>query len=550
MLKNVKEIAEGDVLAQDVHNDGILIARAGTVVTPAIKERLKKWNVGQVHISEDPSCAVHAPEQPKPLKVLFYETLKRIASEKRYGFSLQKAQTLQMLEKQFTTLMSDKIVADKMFALKAWDAYSFDHSVDVFILGSLLGQTTGVRNWGEFSAGCLLHDVGKENIPQDILTKPGKLTNEEFRVMTKHTIFGYKWFTKKAKKYKKLAELARSHHERLDGSGYPRGLSAQELNHELRMLAIVDVYSALTLKRPYRDPLSAPRALEILFRDQEKFDSRLLKMFANLLSIYPAGAHVSLTDGREATVIYINEYLPTLPRLKCAETGETMQIPNDLSLAICDIHHWNGDYGEIGLPENNWNQFLDALAAGDRRQAADYFSLLADSRRVEDIYENVLGKAVTQLEEKSEKSTITMSEFSQALGLSRELLYTTLQKNTLIQEAKGKIVLCPTNVHDHVFPLEIAAAILTANHWRVHLLEFPVPADDLVTFLTLYEVKKVAFYVSSATDCERLHQTIVYLKKNLPALQITAAGPGVNAPLPQADATSKHFLQALKEKVL
>jgi putative two-component system response regulator len=128
-----------------------------------------------------------------------------------------------------------------------------------------------------------LHDVGKIGIPDAILLKPGKLTDEEFTQMKEHAMFGFRILSdSKAALLQTGAIIARSHHERYDGNGYPDGISGEEIAIEARIAAVADVFDALTSKRVYKDPMPTDRAATILRQDSGKhFDPRLVDIFLN-----------------------------------------------------------------------------------------------------------------------------------------------------------------------------------------------------------------------------------------------------------------------------
>lgn len=126
-----------------------------------------------------------------------------------------------------------------------------------------------------------LHDVGKIGIPDAILLKPGKLTTQEFALMKEHALFGFRILSdSKATLLQIGAIIARSHHERYDGNGYPDGIGGEEIAIEARIAAVADVFDALTSKRVYKEPMSIEQAIGILQEDRGKhFDPRLVDIF-------------------------------------------------------------------------------------------------------------------------------------------------------------------------------------------------------------------------------------------------------------------------------
>lgn len=186
----------------------------------------------------------------------------------------------------FKNMLNDPTIYKLMDELKEWDEYSYHHSVDVFELGVLLAEEVGIANIKKFGMGCLLHDIGKKYIPQKILQKKGKLTPEEFDLMQDHTILGYHHLREEGFD-RKTAKLAMSHHERLNGTGYPHGLTSNQIDKECATLMVVDVFSAVTSERPYRSRLTDQEGVDLLWNERAKFEETILFSFFKLLEKYP-----------------------------------------------------------------------------------------------------------------------------------------------------------------------------------------------------------------------------------------------------------------------
>ncbi|MDC3412328.1 HD domain-containing protein [Aquibacillus sp. 3ASR75-11] len=220
------------------------------------------------------------------IEELFFQNLAVVGREHRYGQLLQNNETIALLKNIYIHVHQAYGFHSMTEQLKNWDSYAYIHSFDVFVLGTLLAKKHAANNLIECAAGYLFHDIGKLMISQEILHKNGKLTFQEFDSIKRHTLEGASILDDYG--LTSLAPFARSHHERLDGSGYPDRHTSEAINLELRILMIVDVYSALTLKRPYKDEIPAHEALQILIRDAGKFDSFILSSFIHSLNIYHA----------------------------------------------------------------------------------------------------------------------------------------------------------------------------------------------------------------------------------------------------------------------
>ncbi len=162
------------------------------------------------------------------------------------------------------------------------DIYTRGHSEHVAIYARAIAQALGFNENEQemfYNAG-LLHDIGKIGIPDNILLKPGKLTPHEYEIMKLHPLFSYE-IVKNIPKFRELAKCIRQHHERMDGSGYPDGLKANQIKTGARILAIADVFDALTTTRPYRDRLKPEEAIEEL--KKEALDREMVKKVSDVL---------------------------------------------------------------------------------------------------------------------------------------------------------------------------------------------------------------------------------------------------------------------------
>jgi len=166
------------------------------------------------------------------------------------------------------------------------DNYSYAHSLGTATLLLLFGYTIGLKepDLSLLGSGGLLHDVGKMSIPHEVLNKPGKLTEEEFKVMKSHVPLSLEYLNKCPDIPKNVIVIAAQHHEKLDGTGYPLGLKGGELNELARMASIVDVFGALTDRRIYKPPMEAELALKIMTEEMAtKLDQQLLLLFRAML---------------------------------------------------------------------------------------------------------------------------------------------------------------------------------------------------------------------------------------------------------------------------
>jgi len=222
-------------------------------------------------------------------------------------------------------------------ALKNYDNYTFTHMVNVSIL--TMGQARGLGIEGgllrEFGLAALMHDIGKVKTPNEVLNKPGKLTDEEFEILKRHTVDGAE-ILKNTPEIPALGPVvAFEHHLRSDGTGYPVGTIRPQLNLATTLCGIADVYDAMRSQRVYQAAHPTDRILAVLQRnDGKQFDQRLVKRFVQLVGIYPAGNLVRLDTGEIAVVLKAYAPDPYRPRVKVLTraNGQKLEHPYDVSL--------------------------------------------------------------------------------------------------------------------------------------------------------------------------------------------------------------------------
>ncbi|MBC7324210.1 MAG: HD-GYP domain-containing protein, partial [Moorella sp. (in: Bacteria)] len=189
--------------------------------------------------------------------------------------------------------------------LKDLDPYSSRHSLNVIVLATLLGSKFGLsqKELQIIGVGAMLHDVGKLEIPPEILLKPGKLTAEEFSVIQRHPQAGYERLEGVVSEA--VRRVARDHHERCNGSGYPRGSLKEDISLAARCVAIADVYDAVTTDRCYRPRYLPHEGMELLMVESTmgNLDMELVRVFLQAIASYPVGTTVRLTTGEIARVI-------------------------------------------------------------------------------------------------------------------------------------------------------------------------------------------------------------------------------------------------------
>jgi len=228
----------------------------------------------------------------------------------RIGAAVEIGRMEQLTESMIDSIFLNQSAMLPLTALKRHDTYTFEHSVSACALMIAFARRLGMSRQiiRDLALGALMHDVGKAKIPDSILNKPGPLTDLEFARMKQHAIYSVEILEKAGNVSSIALQIAAQHHERYDGSGYPKKLKNEGLSIYGKMASIVDVYDAISSNRVYHRGMRPSEALKKLLEWSEfHFDPKLVHSFIRAIGIYPSGSLVRLESGRLAVVRNQNE---------------------------------------------------------------------------------------------------------------------------------------------------------------------------------------------------------------------------------------------------
>lgn len=226
----------------------------------------------------------------------------------RLGKQVNLEQCEPMVDKIVETMFNCPSSVLPLAQIKSIDEYTFQHSVAVAALSVAFGRVLELPRLEikQLALGGMLHDLGKARVPLRLLNKPGKLTDEEYALMKTHVVASAELLQGIAAISEVSRNAAAQHHERYDGSGYPNRLKGDEISLHGQMLAIVDVYDAITSLRVYHKPMPPTEALRRLYEwSGSQFNPRLVQAFIKGIGIYPAGSLVRLESDRLSIVRHI-----------------------------------------------------------------------------------------------------------------------------------------------------------------------------------------------------------------------------------------------------
>ena len=184
-------------------------------------------------------------------------------------------------------ILNDKSAVKAMLGVTSYDYYTYTHCVNVSIYAVGFAAYLNLDKKDIYTIGmaAILHDIGKKDIPNEIVNKNGKLTDDEFKTMQNHPSYGVKILKALGETDKLMLDIIEQHHEKLDGSGYPYGLKDKEIHLFSQIITIADIFDALTTKRSYKDALNSYRALVIMESQMTKeLNKKLFKKFINFMN--------------------------------------------------------------------------------------------------------------------------------------------------------------------------------------------------------------------------------------------------------------------------
>lgn len=329
---DIKKLLQSGIKTLKIDTDkGLDIEQAetkpeSTETSPALKEQASKTKNFQ-----KPQKSLKAVRiQAKDIKTLAEQCITNIMSDVKLGQQVKMEQVTPVVDKMAESVLQNHNALLGLSRIRHMDTYTFEHSVNIGVLMMSFTKSRGMSAAiiHDVGVGGLLHDIGKTLTPDNILNKPGKLTDEEFKIMRHHVVDSRIILEKTDGINQNALDVAALHHEKYDGSGYPNGYKEDEISEIGQMSAIVDVYDALTADRCYHKGQDPSVVLKrMLSWGGSHFNPQLLQEFIHCVGIYPPATLVML-DNKFLAVVYENGKNLLTPRVIVflnSKTNETIE---------------------------------------------------------------------------------------------------------------------------------------------------------------------------------------------------------------------------------
>lgn len=318
---HIDEIKQGVKLAKAIFTaDGKILLASGIEIKKSYIEKLKSYNITEIYIDDEISKNIEIPDVVYEKTRQEAKTLvKTLMDNYTLSEELDIENVKEIVNKIIEELLSNENILVNLSDIRSLDDYTFSHSVNVCILSLITGIGLGYRHsrLKELGIGAILHDIGKLKIPETILKKPSQLTVEEFEEIKRHPLYGYEILKKNPHVSIISAFIALGHHERYNGSGYPLQLKGDSIHDCARIVAVADVYDALSSDRVYRSKLRPHEVYQyVISQGNCHFDQKVINGFIKHVPAYPVGTGVILNSRERGIVVKNNKHKPTRPVIR------------------------------------------------------------------------------------------------------------------------------------------------------------------------------------------------------------------------------------------
>lgn len=335
--------------AEDVfsYNNQMIVPK-GSILDDKMITRLEFYSVLAVRIADDDEEPEAAPEVSEPIPGEITETSsysQKIKNSKQFKkFEKSFLETTETFKENLRNIadtdaqidskalldsitgliaedMTGASVFDMLHNMRQYDDFTYMHSMNVSLICNVFAKWLGLPDADVdiLTLGGLLHDIGKLKIPDNIIRKPEKLSPAEYNIIKTHSLQGYNILKEKTVD-DNVRQCALMHHERCDGSGYPFGLSSDKINNYAKIVAIADVYDAMTAARVYRGPLCPFKVISIFESEGlQKYDGHYILTFLEHVATTYMNNTVRLNNGMEGDVIFMNRNQYSKPMLQCGD---------------------------------------------------------------------------------------------------------------------------------------------------------------------------------------------------------------------------------------
>lgn len=346
-LKSLEKVEVGDVLGKPVYDEKCQLLLAKDVaLTQSYIERLKKSNIQCIYIEDELSEGIEfnnvISDELKVKSISRVKTVfKEMTENKGHAYQVKSLDAIKdVIDEIMDMIYDNPSTLFCMTELMGTDMYTYNHSAEVAILSMLVAKSMKLNETfiKKIGIGAMLHDIGKMQIPGEVLNKVAPLTDEEIKLVKEHVQFGYDMLKENDYVSPLSRQIVLLHHEKLNGVGYPYGLSGDQIPIHVRIVTLCDIFNAVSSNRAYKGRLNADEALEILRAEAVyELDRDIYYHLLKVVNIYPPGTVVELSNGDLGIVVKENHEAQTRPLVQVIrdrKKAEVVDLMDYLTLFI------------------------------------------------------------------------------------------------------------------------------------------------------------------------------------------------------------------------
>lgn len=339
IIISINECRPGMKIAETIFNDyGAVIIARDTIINNSIIEKLEELGLKNIKIFSTSDIKTYEKNIINDQYNTYIDTVEDVIQDINSGKDLEMEKIEYVTNSLMDTLKENTDIMSCIKQVRDADEYTFTHSVNVSLLSMLIGKWLNLsqENVKDLVYAGMLHDIGKAKIDLAILNKPGKLTDEEFEEIKKHVVYGYKIVENIPDLNKDIKEAVLMHHERENGKGYVLSATKDKINLFAKIVAIADVYDAMTSNRVYRSKRTPFEVLEHI-RDMafSEFDPNIALTFLTHMANYYIGDKCILNNGKVAEIIFIDPNNIGKPVIKVGD--ECIYLEHEPDIKIVEV---------------------------------------------------------------------------------------------------------------------------------------------------------------------------------------------------------------------
>lgn len=350
-LEVINRLKGNEILGRNIFtSDGKILLRAGTTLNASYIDKMREMGIFYVYVEDERLDDVQVDDET--ISVLKQNTMESMSRIMKNTAMVSDKKTMseyiKTVEDLINHIASSKDISKSLYDIQTHSNANFVHSIDVCIMSAIIGHAMRMDSLTikELGVAAILHDIGKTLLPKNIIEKQGNLDGEDLKQYKEHPYLGATLLKKNIRISDNIVKGVQQHHERVDGKGYPYGLSGKSINKFARIICVSDVYDTITNSKDYKKAFSPNDAYELILAGSGTiFDDEVVKAFRKSFSVYPLGCCVKLSDGVEGYVVRQNENFPDRPIIRVINDIETkkdiepyeIDLVKNISLVITKI---------------------------------------------------------------------------------------------------------------------------------------------------------------------------------------------------------------------